>query len=197
VDTLSACSGNRIDTTQAATAYARPERPNDPGPAPGTKFGAEEMTVPNLWETMKAQLFLGTSYAADGAPWPETVFVYSRCTVTLLGAIESGVVASNGAFYYSNTSGSGEDFGTTVGMVYYDSPDTPTPIQTGSPVYAQDLVVALENGQAVVYRVTGHGGFNEWQNPVRMGRIENFGTFLAVVGDDGVMLPTKPAYTWD
>jgi hypothetical protein len=197
-DASVACAGARIDTTQAAAAFAQHIRQINPGLNPATTFGADEKTVANLWDAMQAQLFFGKMYAQDGSVWQEVAFLYRGCAVTLptedwtFGLIDSGVVA-NGAFYYSWGWGSGI-YRSNLGKL---APNGTSLVRTTSPAYFNPssgppgLVVALEDGRLVVYRATVYWGkFNEWLDPEPMGFLKDFGDRLAVVDDSGKELST-------
>ena len=189
------CAQVPISESQAATVYAAHLGPSLD---PSLTVAAEEKLVPGLWDEMRAQLFSGKVYLADGSTSSECSFIYRDCALMILtedcswfGPILSGA-ATKGAFYYSWSWGSGI-YRSFLGKV---APDDDRLVKTSSVAYFNPsmgppgLVVASEDGQVVVYRATVHWAkFNEWQNPELIGTLADDGDHLAIVDSDGQELP--------
>jgi hypothetical protein len=189
------CAQEPISESQAAMAYAAHLGSSLD---PSLTIAAEEKTVPGLWDEMRAQLFSGKIYMADGTTSSECSFLYRNCALMMLtedcswfGPIVSGA-ATNGAFYYSWSWGSGI-FRSLLGKVAPAGDDL---VKTTSGEYFNpgmgppNLVVALEGGQVVVYRATVYWAkFNEWENPELIGMLADFGDRLAIVDSEGQELP--------
>jgi hypothetical protein len=194
-DAGTACSGARIDNTQAASVFTEYMRNGTPEVKPTGSYRAEEKTVASLWETLQAQLFFATWYANDGTAGNTVAFLYRNCMVTLptgdsmFSEIDSGVIA-NGVFYFSWGSGSGI-YRSNLGKLALKGT---TLTRTTSAAYFNPgsgppgLVVSLENERLVVDRAWGK--FNEWTNPERMGFLKDFGDRLAVVDSNGKEIST-------
>ena len=188
------CAQSPIDATQAAAIYADYSIQAEPGLTSWATFAAEEKSVPSLWEAMQAQLFNAKTINGSGTAVRECSFLYRDCAVTLpnedcnpFGLIVSGVVA-NGAFYYSWVVGSGISH-SILGKLAPDGAALARTISysyTNASLNPPNLVVALENGQVVVYRATvDWEHFNDWQNPERMGTLKDFGDRLGILDSNG------------
>ncbi|MBN2575703.1 MAG: hypothetical protein JXP73_14145 [Deltaproteobacteria bacterium] len=192
------CAPTPIGEIQAAAEFLAYTFTTDPGFNPDASFEAEEITVPGLWEEMRAQLFTG-EVSVDGSTSLLCSFIYRECEITPVtgecgwfGTISSGLVA-DGAFYYSWDSGSGI-FRSALGKL---APSAATLLRTRSIDYFNPgsgppgLVVDREGEQLLVYRAwVDWGKVNEWQNPEFMGTLADFGDRLAIVDDAGQELPS-------
>ncbi len=187
------CPQTRIDSTQAAAAYAAYA-----GLASSSAIQAEEETVPGLWEEMHAQLFNAKQYYDGGPPTTECSFIYRECVLTIpeddctmFGPIASGV-ATNGAFYYSRGWGSGV-YRTNFCKL---APSGAALVKITSGGYTNSgygpppLVVALAAGQILVYRPSAFPfDFNQWQGGDLVGTLKDLGNRLAVVDSSGQEIP--------
>jgi hypothetical protein len=189
------CLQTRIDSTQAAAAYAAYA-----GLASSETIQAEEDNVPLLWEAMHAQLFTTKRYY-EGMPATRACsFIYRECVLTLptgdctlFGPLVSGVVA-NGAFYYSWGWGSGI-YRTHFGRL---APSGGALVQIksgGYTIFGDDpppLVVAFEGGQILVYRpARSPSDFNQWQGGDLVGTLKDLGDRLAIVDRSGQEIPAS------
>ena len=195
-----ACPEVPMDATQAAVTYAEFATASEPGLATWASFSAEEKSVPGLREGMQAQLWNAKVIDKSGTVTRECSFLYRNCVVTLpydecnpFGPIISGVFA-NGAFYYSWVYGSGISY-SVLGKL---APAGDALVRTTSVYYTNaslgppNLVVAMANGQLVVYRATVYWGqFNDWLNPELMGTLADFGDRLGILDSNGQELGAR------
>jgi hypothetical protein len=192
------CVGTPISEDVAAASFRDYMLTTNPNYNPDTTFGAEEISIPGLWDGLQAQLFTGT-VTLTGETRPECSFLYRACRVEPVngayiwfGPILSGAVR-DGALYYSWASGSGI-YRSTLGKVV---PVAGTWQRTKSIDYFNPssgppgVVVARDGNELLVYRAyVPWGRVNEWQNPERMGRLADFGDRLAIVDESGQEIPS-------
>jgi hypothetical protein len=159
---------------------------NNPDLTGDVEFDITEYDVPDLWETLRVQLFSADYVSADGQRFNSGLWAYYQGVLYPFGStmgghgLMSGVLQGD-AFYYSYSWGSGIHRSVLGKLTIGEA--GPEFVESGG-FSSRDLFLAQGDDEIAVEDGT-YRGYDDWMAAEPFGTLVDRGTELAVVDSEG------------